>query len=263
MDQDVAEDEEMLEQVAYETETRRLGDLFIAHPDWYQYTSQKYQRRELTGYYPSRYVMIDFSHIVDEAHVTFYPASPEHDDLSVECNDWFMEGWTDWQINQKLAEEGVFLRIADMEICEFHVTFRIQKRREHAFYNVRGGFLRQTENLTEEYRRIADEIAVTIGKALLIGSNVWTSALFKLLEDVTAYVAPYPTALLGFTLKKGATVRVSAYDQGYYRVTLMSGWATYHCKGSPTVTVYPQTLNIPAMYVEAGIFETRLVRPAG
>jgi len=82
---------------------------------------------------------------------------------------------------------------------------------------------------------------------------------FQLLEDVVAYTEPWPTRMLGFTLKKGAKIQVNDFSPGYYRVKLLSGWATYHRFGQQTQTIVPETSLVPSMYVDANAFNRSLM----
>lgn len=82
---------------------------------------------------------------------------------------------------------------------------------------------------------------------------------FQLLEDISAYTEPWPTSALGFTLKKGSTIQVDGFRDGYYQVSLQSGWAIFHCTGSPAREISGNTVGVPPMYVDAGFFKKTLM----
>jgi len=65
--------------------------------------------------------------------------------------------------------------------------------------------------------------------------------------------------MLGFTLKKGSTIAINNFNAGYYCVKLVSDWVTYHCIGEPTKTVFPETVLVPPMYVNASAFKRTLM----
>lgn len=236
--------------------TFTVASLFVSYPDWRQFTSHKYQRRELNGYYPSRYVMIDFSHLGDEAHVTFYPAYPSHDRLSIHCNDLFQSGWSDRQIAHELAEQDP----DTLEFDEFHVTFRVGRNREHVFYGCDGAFRRQTLGIAASHRAIANRIALQVAVGVAFGCDCAPAATFVLLENVSAYTEPLPTRYLGFTLHRGARLTVSRLNGGYCLVALVYGSATYHSSGVTSRIIYASSHFVPAIYIDRAAFNPNLMR---
>jgi len=236
--------------------TFTVGCLFVSFPDWLRFTSHKYQRRELNGYYPSRYVMIDFSDVGEETHVTFYPADPSHDPLSIYCNELFQSGWSDSEIAHDLAEREP----GTLEFDEFHVTFRVGRNREHIFYGCDGAFRRQTRGIAASHRAIANRIALQVAAGVAFGCGRAPSATFVLLENVSAYTEPLPTRYLGFTLHQGARLTVSRLNGGYCLVALVSGSATYHCIDMTNRTIYPSSHSVPSIYVDRAAFNPHLMR---